>query len=46
MMVLKRPKLPLKNFVIKDADVIGFGLALVGDGQAWLDSVSIKLIDE
>jgi hypothetical protein len=28
-----------------DAEVIGFGLALVGDGQAWLDSVSIKVID-
>jgi erythromycin esterase len=28
-----------------DAEVIGFGLALVGDGQAWLDSVSIKMID-
>lgn len=32
--------------VSPDAEVIGFGLALVGDGQAWLDSVSIKLIDE
>lgn len=28
-----------------DAEVIGFGLALVGDGQAWLDSVSIKVTD-
>jgi erythromycin esterase len=31
--------------VSPDAKVIGFGLALVGEGQAWLDSVSIKLID-
>lgn len=28
-----------------DAVVIGFGFALVGDGQAWLDSVSIKATD-
>jgi len=31
--------------VPEDAEVIGFGLALVGDGQAWIDSVSIKVID-
>jgi len=29
-----------------DSDVIGFGLVLVGEGQAWLDSVSIKVIDK
>ena len=29
-----------------DAEVIGFGLALVGEGQAWIDSVSIKVIGE
>jgi erythromycin esterase len=29
-----------------EADVIGFGLALVGEGQAWLDSVSIKVTGE
>jgi erythromycin esterase len=32
--------------VSPDAEVIGFGLALVGDGKAWIDSVSIKVIDE
>jgi len=32
--------------VVKDADMIGFGLALVGEGQAWLYSVSIKIIGE
>ena len=32
--------------VPEDADVIGYGLALVGEGQAWLDSVSIKVTGE
>ena len=32
--------------VAPDAEVIGFGLALVGEGQAWIDSVSIKVTDE
>jgi hypothetical protein len=39
-----------KNYTIigkvpTDADVIGFGLAIVGEGQAWLDSVSINVIN-
>ena len=29
-----------------DAEVIGYGLALVGDGKAWLDSVSIEVIEK
>jgi erythromycin esterase len=29
-----------------DADVVGFGLALTGYGQAWLDSVSLEVIGE
>jgi len=32
--------------VPEDADVIGFGLALTGEGEAWLDSVSITVMDE
>ena len=32
--------------VSPDAEVICFGLAMVGDGQAWLDSVSIKVLNE
>jgi erythromycin esterase len=32
--------------VSPDAEVIAFGLAMVGDGQAWLDSVSIKVLNE
>jgi erythromycin esterase len=32
--------------VPEDADVIGYGLALVGEGQAWLDTVSIKVTGE
>jgi erythromycin esterase len=31
--------------VSADAGVIGFGLALVGEGRAWFDSVSINVID-
>jgi hypothetical protein len=29
-----------------DAEVIGYGLALVGDGKAWLDSVSTEVIEK
>jgi len=29
--------------VAPEADVIGFGLALVGDGKAWIDAVSVKI---
>jgi erythromycin esterase len=29
-----------------DAEVIEYGLALVGDGRAWLDAVSIEVVDE
>lgn len=29
-----------------DAETIGYGIALVGDGQAWLDSVSIEVIEK
>lgn len=32
--------------VPQDAETIGFGIALVGDGQAWLDSVSIEVIEK
>ena len=32
--------------VTADAETIDYGLALVGDGQAWLDSVSIDVIDK
>jgi erythromycin esterase len=29
--------------VSPDAEVIGFGLALIGNGQVWIDSVSIRI---
>jgi erythromycin esterase len=29
-----------------DAETIGYGIALVGDGQAWFDSVSIEVVEE
>jgi erythromycin esterase len=29
-----------------DAETIGYGIALVGDGRAWLDSVSVEVIDK
>ena len=29
-----------------DAEVIGYGLALVGDGKAWIDSMSIEVIEK
>lgn len=29
-----------------DSDVIGFGLALVGEGKAWLDAVSVEVIEK
>jgi hypothetical protein len=29
-----------------DAEVIGYGLALVGEGQAWLDFISINVTGE
>jgi erythromycin esterase len=32
--------------VPQDADSISYGLALVGDGQAWLDSVTVEVIDK
>ena len=31
--------------VPQDADVISYGLALMGDGKAWLDSVSVVVMD-
>jgi len=31
--------------VAADADLIGFGLALVGDGKVWIDSVSVNKIN-
>lgn len=30
--------------VAKDAETINFGLALVGEGKAWLDSVSLEVV--
>jgi erythromycin esterase len=32
--------------VPKEADVLSFGLALVGEGRAWLDSVSLEVVDK
>jgi erythromycin esterase len=32
--------------VPKEADVLTFGLALVGEGRAWLDSVSLEVVDK
>jgi hypothetical protein len=32
--------------VLADADTIGYGLALVGDGRAWIDSVSLEVISK
>lgn len=32
--------------VPKDADSISYGLVLVGDGKAWLDSVSVEALDK
>jgi erythromycin esterase len=32
--------------VPKDADILSFGLALVGEGRAWLDSVSLEVVDK
>lgn len=32
--------------VPQDADAISYGLALMGDGKAWLDSVSVEVIDK
>ena len=32
--------------VPQDADSISYGLALVGDGKAWLDSVSAEVMDK
>ncbi len=32
--------------VSPDAEVIGFGFALVGEGKIWLDSVSLKVLNE
>ena len=32
--------------VPQDADSISYGLALVGDGKAWLDSVSTEVMDK
>jgi AraC family transcriptional regulator len=32
--------------VPQDADSISYGLYLVGDGKAWLDSVSVEAIDK
>ena len=29
-----------------DAEVIGYGLALVGEGKAWLDSVSVEMVEK
>ncbi len=29
-----------------DAEVIGYGLALVGEGKAWLDSVSVEVVEK
>jgi hypothetical protein len=34
------------GYVPLDAETIGYGIALVGDGQAWLDSVSIDVIEK
>ena len=32
--------------VPKDADLISYGLVLVGDGNAWLDAVSVVVLDK
>jgi hypothetical protein len=32
--------------VPKDADSIYYGLVLVGDGKAWLDSISVEVVDK
>jgi len=32
--------------VPQDADSISYGLVLVGDGKAWLDSVSVEVVDK
>jgi erythromycin esterase len=32
--------------VPKDADSISYGLVLVGDGKAWLDAVSVEVVDQ
>lgn len=31
--------------VPQDAEVIGYGLALVGEGKAWIDSVSVEVTE-
>ncbi len=31
--------------VPRDADLISYGLYLVGDGKAWLDSVSVEVVE-
>jgi erythromycin esterase len=31
------------GMVTPDADVIGFGLAMVGDGEVWIDSLSVSI---
>jgi hypothetical protein len=32
--------------VPSDADTISYGLALVGNGRAWMDAVSIEVMDK
>ena len=32
--------------VPEDAEVIDYGMALVGDGRAWIDAVSVEVVKE
>ncbi|HYO47858.1 MAG TPA: hypothetical protein VEY33_14345, partial [Gemmatimonadota bacterium] len=32
--------------VPEDAEMIDYGMALVGDGRAWIDAVSVEVVDE
>jgi hypothetical protein len=39
-----RPASARVNAIPKDADRIDYGLALVGMGRAWLDSVALEVV--
>jgi erythromycin esterase len=42
----KWKKYSIVGKVSAEAEVIGFGLALVGEGQGWIDSVSLEVTDK